>query len=79
MMYYNRAVCPVSTKSINMWKWDWSWSENKRLMASMTILCQAVLTAKGGLEDAHFMRHEAFTSSDFMMLNPSIDLLSMVR
>lgn len=30
------------------------------LMASKTILCQAVLTAKGGL-DAHFMRYVAFT------------------
>lgn len=30
------------------------------LMASKTILCQAVLRAKGGLEDAHFMRYVAF-------------------
>lgn len=30
-------------------------------MASKTILCQAVLTAKGGHEEAHFMRYVAFT------------------
>lgn len=30
-------------------------------MASKTILCQAVLIAKGGLKDAHFMRYVAFT------------------
>lgn len=28
-------------------------------MAFKTILCQAVLTAKGGLKDAHFMRYVA--------------------
>lgn len=33
------------------------------LMASKTILCQAVLTAKGGPKDAHFMRYVAFTLS----------------
>lgn len=29
------------------------------LMVSKTILCQAVLTAKGGLKGAHFMRYVA--------------------
>lgn len=29
-------------------------------MTSKTILCQAVLTANGGLKDAHFMRYVAF-------------------
>lgn len=33
---------------------------NSFFMTSKTILCQAVLTANGGLKDAHFMRYVAF-------------------
>lgn len=58
MFFYDRAVfqkartCLIMALRLVM---EFNQSDSK------TILCQAVLRAKGGLRDAHFMRYVAFT------------------
>lgn len=63
---YDRADCLWS------WKWRWDWSSRTcmyvfTMQFSKTILCQAALTANGGLPKGHplFLRYVALFALNF--------------
>lgn len=45
------------------------------ILASKGLVCQAALTAKGGLKDAHFMRYVAFTFSSLRVIGWSVTMV----